>query len=522
MSRSYQHANFFSTVGTICCVIGFEGSFRQFNEATVKVFGYSSDELEGRSFLEMVHPDERASIDNILQQLSEHDEPLAFTNRMLHHDGSYHQYMWQATPSLMEFGFYGIAIPATICLAQTRDELDRYREDNVIMREKIADLELMLEEQQSCVSATTSVSVSEEEVVVDEEDFDLYAVINYLNEGVIICDTAQKLFMLNARRVMSILGMRITLATFESLWQQGLQAESPFQPVHYTFRTVGNKPKRLTLYSTTLYADDGKTPTSRVVVIADITEQHIMKHHLRGLQEDMNLLTHAQTQGLLDWHIQENRAHYSASWENLLGLGTGEAGKNIKGWHSRVHPGDFPQLQSKLNKFFTGHYDHFEILHRLQHNNGTYRWIEVKGEIQRNEREQAKRLIATFIDISEQKQLEDALQAAESAEKALRNERMLCETVFQHAPLMIFYQDNQHRIIRSNQYTEQWFSEHQQSTPIQGPFPLQSESVLKNGKPVLGLHEPLENSIFSTYKIPFQDAQGTLLGIVIFAFEIFT
>lgn len=515
MKIGYHHANFFSTVGTVCCVIGFEGSFRQFNQATEQTFGYASDELQGRSFLEMVHPDERAATDALLRELSESEEARAFTNRMLHRDGSFHQYIWHATPSLMEFGFYGVAIPAEPCLAQTRDELERYREESVVARERIADLALMLEEQQAAAPADSG----EEEEYLFSDGFDLLAIVNLLTEGVVVCDARNTLFMLNASRVMAILGAEISAHDFETLWEQGHQAESPFQPRHVTYNRLGQKPKRLAVFGATLFADDGKTPQDRVILFSDITEQHLMKHHLRGLREDLSLHTRALSEGLLDWKIREDKVRFSASWEALLGLANGEAGQRVSGWHARVHPGDFPQLQGNLNKCLSGKGQAFHILHRLQHKDGTYRWFEVKGEVHRNDKGVAQRFIATFVDVSEQKHLEEALHAAEDAEKALRHERTLCETVFENTPLMIFQQDTQRHVLRANRYASEWFADHHQPFPTSGPFPRGETQVLTQGEAALGLRETLAGQAFLTYKVPFRDNAGKILGIVVFARE---
>lgn len=90
---------FFSVALDLLCIADLDGYFRRLNPQWEVVLGYSLSELEGRRFLDFVHPDDQASTLAALSELSAQKVILDFVNRYRCQDGSYRWIEWRAYPA---------------------------------------------------------------------------------------------------------------------------------------------------------------------------------------------------------------------------------------------------------------------------------------------------------------------------------------------------------------------------------------------------------------------------------------
>jgi PAS domain S-box-containing protein len=91
----------------LLCIGGLDGYFRRVNPAFERAFGYSSEELLSRPFLEFVHPEDRERSRDAVDRLSRGLEVIGFENRNLRADGSILWLEWSARPVPGERIFYG-------------------------------------------------------------------------------------------------------------------------------------------------------------------------------------------------------------------------------------------------------------------------------------------------------------------------------------------------------------------------------------------------------------------------------
>ena len=82
----------------IMLVARFDGEIVAVNPAWTAILGWTDVELIGTSFLELVHPDDRAETMTEAGRLSEGLTTLRFDNRYRHKDGSYRWLSWTAVP----------------------------------------------------------------------------------------------------------------------------------------------------------------------------------------------------------------------------------------------------------------------------------------------------------------------------------------------------------------------------------------------------------------------------------------
>ncbi len=88
----------FSLSLDMLCIANLDGIFLKLNPAFEKTLGYPITEMEGRKFLDLVHPDDLAATEQTMSELSSGKEVIDFTNRYRCKDGSYRWIEWRSKP----------------------------------------------------------------------------------------------------------------------------------------------------------------------------------------------------------------------------------------------------------------------------------------------------------------------------------------------------------------------------------------------------------------------------------------
>jgi two-component system sensor histidine kinase/response regulator len=81
----------------VICTIGEEGHFTRVSRACEKLWGYTPEELVGRAYLELVHPDDRAKSAQTADRVVAGNAATDFENRYLRKDGSVVTVVWTAS-----------------------------------------------------------------------------------------------------------------------------------------------------------------------------------------------------------------------------------------------------------------------------------------------------------------------------------------------------------------------------------------------------------------------------------------
>ncbi|BBO83283.1 hypothetical protein DSCO28_38490 [Desulfosarcina ovata subsp. sediminis] len=80
------------------CIASLDGRFIRLNPAWERTLGYRIDELEGRMFFDLIHPDDIEKSQNTLSELMAGKNIFDLTNRNLCKDGTYRWIEWRSTP----------------------------------------------------------------------------------------------------------------------------------------------------------------------------------------------------------------------------------------------------------------------------------------------------------------------------------------------------------------------------------------------------------------------------------------
>ncbi len=95
--KSDELERYFTSSLDMLCIADTKGEFLRLNPEWEKLLGYAVTELEGRSFMDFVHPDDKEETLQAISKLEQQEEVFNFENRYLCKDGSYRWIEWRST-----------------------------------------------------------------------------------------------------------------------------------------------------------------------------------------------------------------------------------------------------------------------------------------------------------------------------------------------------------------------------------------------------------------------------------------
>jgi PAS domain S-box-containing protein/putative nucleotidyltransferase with HDIG domain len=174
------------------------------------------------------------------------------------------------------------------------------------------------------------------------------------------------------------------------------------------------------------------------VADVDITERVHAEADLREANNRLALAQRAAKAGVWGWDIPSGKLTWSPEFLELFGLPADtEASFDI--WRTTLHPDDVEAAEQPLTDAIERHVA-LESEYRIVRPDGEQRWIAAPGDTFYDESGAPLRMTGICLDITERKQIEEALRQGEARYRAL------AET----SPDIIFVIDREDRILYVN------------------------------------------------------------------------
>jgi two-component system, cell cycle sensor histidine kinase and response regulator CckA len=147
----------------------------------------------------------------------------------------------------------------------------------------------------------------------------------------------------------------------------------------------------------------------------------------QDIAEGLKLLVEKGPAGFFDLNLKTSRVQFSPTWKKLLGYASTELPDTVETWHQLIHPDDSGAAPDKISKKLSGgarakaaQMRPFSVEFRMKHQRGHWVWIQCLG-VQVLNGPEVERVVGVHLDITERKELEDALVANDTRLQDLSN-----------------------------------------------------------------------------------------------------
>ena len=148
----------------------------------------------------------------------------------------------------------------------------------------------------------------------------------------------------------------------------------------------------------------------RIWYFRDISDYKKILDDLEKNKETFNLLMDVTNDAFWDWNMITNEVYRNHRHYTMLGYESHELSSNQYEWEKLIHPEDRNRVMKHLDDSFNGKLDPFRIEYRLQKKTGDYIWVLGRGKVVERDKEgNPLRMLGTYIDITELKQVEDRI-----------------------------------------------------------------------------------------------------------------
>lgn len=107
----HEYKKFFDVSLDMMCIAGTDGYFKRTNPAFKSVLGWGSDQLLGKPFFDLVHPEDLEATRQEIEKLAQGIPTVSFVNRFRCADGRYRSLRWTSYPEPETALLYAVAHP---------------------------------------------------------------------------------------------------------------------------------------------------------------------------------------------------------------------------------------------------------------------------------------------------------------------------------------------------------------------------------------------------------------------------
>ena len=383
------HAALLDAVGDSVIFTDLEGRIRSWNRGAGAIFGYSAEEMIGRTPA-VLYPDESAErlAQDLERVLAGHD-----------HVGEWMGRRRDGTPVWIEvrttavrnaggapIGFLGVA----------RDITRRKRAEAEVERGR-ARLELIADSAPAYI---------------------------------VHCDSERRYTFVN-RAYAARFGLTPDQAVGKYVWEVvGEQGYASFQR-HVDAALAGDRVEfeteipyesigpRWVLCAYVPHRGPGGTVQGFVGVISDISERKHAEQSLRETNARLELAKAAAGITIWEWEPESSWSHYSPEFAALYGLPPGSPPLSYEEWRDFVHPDDRERVTDDLAAAVAGERP-YDTEYRVVWRDGSIHWIASRGQVLPAAPGQPRRMIGVNFDVTRRREAEIQLRQLDRLETVAR------------------------------------------------------------------------------------------------------
>lgn len=193
-------------------------------------------------------------------------------------------------------------------------------------------------------------------------------------------------------------------------WSSALTG-APYDITHRI--CVGDKVKWVVEQADIVFDNNGNA-LHGVGTVQDITERKETDNALREAKERFQFVIEGSQLGFWDWDIATGSVIRNERWAEMLGYTVQDIENSVRQWIDYIHPDDRDPAMQSLQDHLDGKTEMHKAEYRMLTKAGQYRWILDQAKIvSRDSHGKPLRMCGTHTDITERKQILNALQESE-------------------------------------------------------------------------------------------------------------
>jgi|GEM_PF-1039077 len=161
-----------------------------------------------------------------------------------------------------------------------------------------------------------------------------------------------------------------------------------------------------------LFDEEGRLAGYRGVG-RDITAHVTAEEKAAEATEWLQLAARAAHIGLWERDPDTWEFRYSSGWNAQFGYQAGELENSIESFDRLVHPDDLDRIHAFARAYAADPQGDYENEFRLKHKDGTWHWVLSRGALVTDAATGKRRWLGCHVDITEHKQMQEALRARE-------------------------------------------------------------------------------------------------------------
>jgi PAS domain S-box-containing protein len=174
--------------------------------------------------------------------------------------------------------------------------------------------------------------------------------------------------------------------------------------------------------------------------VAKEIEPHHAEETRPESEDRWRLALSGSNTGVWDWNLKTNEVFFSGRWKTMLGFSEDEIGTTFNEWSDRVHPEDLPRVMQAVEEHLARKTEFYETEHRMRCKDGSYKWIQDRGQALWGAEGNVVRMVGSHIDITARKQ----------TETSLREQQDLFRTIMDNGPAVAYLKDETGRYTYMN------------------------------------------------------------------------
>ncbi|MFO0952038.1 MAG: PAS domain S-box protein [Isosphaeraceae bacterium] len=138
-----------------------------------------------------------------------------------------------------------------------------------------------------------------------------------------------------------------------------------------------------------------------VASVREIAQRRRDEHVSRENQERLELAMRGLDAAVWDWDLRTGKIYFSPRWKSLIGYEDHEVPNDFDEWRSRLHPADLERAMSSVRAHLDADSPRYELVYRLRHRDGTYRWMLTRGMTLHDSSGRQARMVGANLDVTE-------------------------------------------------------------------------------------------------------------------------